>query len=441
VSTPPHNLDAEENVLGAMLLSEGAVEDVLETGLSPTDFFREGSHGVIYQTMTRLHDEGHPVDHITVQHRLEQAGKLAAVGGNSRLAELGGLVTATSNVAHWANIVKDTSTLRALINAGMQITKLGQEGGDIPLLVDQAENLLTKVTLKSTPDDFAAVSDGLTELMGEIEEAIEQDRPRFGLRTGYTELDDVLSGLHPGQLILIAARPSMGKSALAQNIAENVADKQTAAAFASLEMSKTDIQIRSLSRLCKISSKLIRTGTLPISDITRLREGATKLRAREQHLFIDANPLVTIPQLRARVKRLKRQSSLGLVVVDYLQLMVGSAREESVQAEIAQISRSLKVLAMELQIPIIALSQLNRKLESRPDKRPILSDLRDSGALEQDADVVLFLYRDDYYNPMADVGVAEVIVAKNRNGETQKTVKLVFSKTYTTFHNPLEEKE
>lgn len=431
---PPHNLDAEENVLGAMMLSPNAIEDVLETGLAFSDFFREGSHGVIYRQITRMHDQGQPVDLITVSHSLEQSGALQQVGGNGRLAELTALVSGTGNVAHWARIVKETSTLRALIKAGMEITRLGREGGEIDDLIGQAETIVTSVTAKSAPEDFASVADGLEELTSEIEAAIESEQPRVGLLTGYPDLDNVLTGFHPGQLILLAARPSMGKSALAQNIVENVADRAISAALVSLEMSRQEVQLRSLARACRIPSTKLKTGQLPVSEITTLRTGRDKVRARAPFFFVEDNPSVSIPQLRARAKRLKRQSSLGLLVVDYLQLMLGSSSDNNRQAEIAQISRSLKVMARELDIPILALSQLNRNLESRVDKRPMLSDLRDSGALEQDADVVLFVYRDDYYNPLSETaGLAEVIVAKNRNGETQKTVQLTFSRLYTTF--------
>ena len=435
MSAPPHNLDAEENVLGAMLLSPNAIEDVLETGLSFADFFREGSHGVIYRQIARMHDQGQPVDLVTLSHNLEREGLLQAAGGSSRLSELAALVPATSNVANWARIVKETSTLRALIKAGMEIKKLGESGSsEIDEKIAQAEDILTQVTSKSAPEDFASVADGLDALTLEIEEAIESERPRVGLLTGFPDLDQILTGLHPGQLILLAARPSMGKSALAQNIAENVADRAVSAALVSLEMSLQEVQLRALARACRIPSTKLKTGQLPVSEITTLRTGRDLVRRRAPYFFVEDSPAVTIPQIRARAKRLKRQNNLGLLVVDYLQLLLGSGREDNRQAEIAQISRALKVLARELHIPIIALSQLNRNLESRTEKRPMLADLRDSGALEQDADVVLFIYRDDYYNPLSEsAGLAEVIVSKNRNGETQKTVKLTFSKLFTTF--------
>jgi replicative DNA helicase len=324
----------------------------------------------------------------------------------------------------------------------MEITRLGREGGEIDELIAQAEDVVTRVTAQSAPDDFASLADGLDALTKEIEEAIESEQPRVGLLTGYRDLDDILTGLHPGQLILCAARPSMGKSALAQNIAENIADRGVSAALASLEMSLEEVQLRALARACRIPSSKLKTGQLPVSEITTLREGREKVRARAPFFFVEDSPSITIPQLRARAKRLKRQNNLGLIVIDYLQLMVGSGREDNRQAEIAQISRALKVLARELNLPVLALSQLNRNLESRTDKRPMLSDLRDSGALEQDADVVLFVYRDDYYNPLSEsAGLAEIIVAKNRNGETQKTVKLTFSRLYTEFRSVSQLKE
>lgn len=439
--TPPQNQDAEENVLGAMLISPNAIEDVLETGLGFDDFYRE-SHGLIYRQIARLYDQGHPVDLITVAHSLEKAGLLPKVGGSSRLAELGALVPATSNVERWARIVKETSTLRALISAGLEITRLGKEGGELDELIAQAEEMLSRVTSTSTPDDFASVADGLDALVKEIEEAVESETPRVGLLTGYKDLDDVLTGFHPGQLILLAARPSMGKSALAQNVAENVADRGITAALVSLEMSRLEVQQRALARLARIRSDRLRTGQIPLTDLPALRLAAERVKGRAAHFFVEDSSVSTMSQIRAKAKRLKRQNGLALLVVDYLQLLLGSSREDNRQAEIAQISRGLKILARELHIPILALSQLNRNLESRVEKRPMLSDLRDSGALEQDADVVLFVYRDDYYNPLSEsAGLAELIVAKNRNGETQKTVKLTFSRMFTTFGsiNPLKE--
>lgn len=434
MSTPPHNIDAEENVLGAMLLSNAAVEDALETGLSYADFYREG-HGTIYRQIARMHDQGMPIDSITLAHSLEQSGLLPQVGGPSRIAELAALVPASSMAQQYARIVKESSTLRALITAGMEITRLGREGGsDIDELIAKAEDFISRVTSSSSPEDFASIADGLDALTNEIEEAITSEQPRVGALTGFPELDTILTGLHPGQLVLLAARPSMGKSALAQNIAENIADRGVTAALFSLEMSRQEVQLRALARLCRIPSSQLRTGKLPVYEIDNIRQGATKVKARQAHFFVEEKSSVSIPEIRARAKRLKRQNGLGILVVDYIQLMLGSNREDNRQAEVAQISRALKVLARELNVPILALSQLNRNLESRPDKRPVLSDLRDSGALEQDADVVLFVYRDDYYNPMSEsAGMAELIVAKNRNGETQRTVKLTFSRLYTTF--------
>ena len=434
MSTPPAHLDAEENVLGAMLLSPGAIEEVLDSGLSFADFYRE-SHGQIYRQIARMADKGQPVDIITLIHSLEQDNLLDKVGGRSRIIEIAALVPATANVDHYATIVKETSTLRALITAGQEIARLGKDrGGTVDELIAEAETFLSAVTAKATPNDFVSVAEGLEQLTKEIEEAITSETPRVGLLTGYPDLDKMLTGFHGGQLILLAARPSMGKSALAQNIAENVADRAITAALVSLEMSHQEVQQRALARACRIPSTKLRTGEIPVSEIERLRAGAEKVRGRAPFFFVEDSPGVSLSQIRARAKRLKRQNQLGLLVVDYLQLFVGSSREENRQAEIAQISRALKVLARELDVPILALSQLNRKLESRDNKRPILADLRDSGALEQDADVVLFVYRDDYYNALSpDAGIAEVIIGKNRNGATQETVKLTFSKLYTTF--------
>ena len=326
--------------------------------------------------------------------------------------------------------------LRRLIRAGNDISTLAWErNGTLDELLGQAEAALSRAVTPTFSSCFEAISDGLDEMVAEIEHAMLTGERKFGLRTGFYDLDHKLTGLHGGQLILIAARPGMGKSAFAQNIAENVADTDLHAAFVSLEMSKQEVQLRSLSRACGIDSKQLRTGRIPAEDAGKLKAGVAALKLREGNLKVSDDAATTVAKLRADARKLKRTVGLDLLVVDYLQLMLSSQTSENRQQEISTISRGLKLLARELNIPIIALSQLNRAVESRENKRPFLSDLRDSGSLEQDADVVLFIYRDDYYNPDSiSQNTAEVIVAKNRQGD-QGTVHLGFKKPTTEFTN------
>ena len=438
---PPQNLEAEESILGAMLLSKGAIESVLDVGLTWPDFYR-ASHGKIFQAACGLYDEGEAVDAITLTDRLEREGALEKVGGRGRIHELAAMVPAASNAKHYAKIVREQAGLRRLIRAGQEIQRLGNDRpGTLDELLAAAEAELTKATTPTSIGTFASITDGLEEVLDEIRVAYKTGVPKMGLVTGYTDLDAVTTGFHPGQLILFAARPSMGKSALMQNICENVADAGVPTAILSLEMSKGEIQIRSLSRASRIDSRLLRTGKLSQDQIPNFQNGIAKVKGRADSLFIDDNPNITAQKLRAEGRRLHRQHGIGLLAIDYLQLMLSESRDDNRQNEISNISRSLKLLARELEIPVIALSQLNRNLESRPDKRPMLSDLRDSGALEQDADVVLFVYRDEYYNPdSSDKGIAEIIVGKNRNGSSD-TVRLGFVKRHTEFKSIAREGE
>lgn len=432
MSAPPQNLEAEESVLGACLLSSTAIERVLDTGLAATDFYRE-SHGRIFLAVCHLFDQSEPVDAITLADALETSGQLEKVGGKARLAELAALVSATSNVAHYAEIVRETAGVRRLLLAGQEIQRAAQErNGSLDEIIARAEGLFTGAVRPTSTSEFQSLASELHEVTAMIEEAMKTGVPKWGLKTGFPDLDLALTGMHPGQLILVAARPAMGKSALAQNVSENVCDAGGNVAFTSLEMSRQEILLRSLSRVSRIDTKRLRTGQIASDEVERFFEAKKKVGARTT-LFVEDNSSITLPQLRATLKRLHRKEKLDLAVVDYIGLMLSAKTEDNRQQEVAQISRGLKLLAKELQIPIIALSQLNRNLENRPDKRPVLSDLRDSGALEQDADVILFVYRDEYYNPSSpDVGVAEVIVGKNRMGNID-TVRLGFSGRCTSF--------
>ena len=431
--TEPQNIEAEEYVLGAMLQSWKAIEAAAEV-VKPEDFYKP-THGNIFRVILDLHAESKAVDALTLSDELDKRGQLSSAGGSPKIHELVHLAPATSNARHHAKIVAEHAGLRRLRNAGKSIQWLvdKREGG-LDDLTEAAEKALTEALTSTQVTEFKAVSNTVDGVADDIEQAYESGAPRFGLRTGYTELDTMLSGLHPGTLTLIAARPAMGKSALALNICENVAYKGTPAGIVSLEMSEAELVIRQLSRAAKLDSQTLRTAQMNEEEYERFRKGRVLVKQRT-NLYIDDSPGVSPGSLRASVRRLHRQGGLGLLVVDYLQLMLSSKNEDSRQQEIAQISRSLKLLARELHIPIIALSQLNRNLESRPDKRPRLSDLRDSGALEQDADTVLFIYRDEYYEPDSpDLGIAELIVAKNRMGPSG-TIRLGFTTRYSTFNN------
>jgi replicative DNA helicase len=418
-----------------MLLSQSAIERADGEGLRPDDFYR-ASHGAIFQVVSELHAKGEPVDAITVSDALQVRGLLEKAGGAERVYELAAIVPSASNAGHWAKIVRQQAGLRRLIRAGEEITRLGWERpGELDDLLGMAETALSHAVAPTFTTQFASIADGLDEMIAGIEEAIATGKIKFGLKTDFYDLDQRLTGFHPGQLILVAARPSMGKSALAQNIAENVVDRGGKAAFVALEMSKAEVQLRSLSRAAGLDSKILRTGRVRPEDVPKFRAGAAAVKMRDGSLFIEDDASITVQKLRAEARRLQRTVGLDLLVVDYLQLMLSSQTKENRQQEISTISRGLKLLARELSIPVLALSQLNRNLETRDNKRPVLSDLRDSGSLEQDADVVLFIYRDDYYNPDSmDVGIAEIIVSKNRQGEGG-SVKLRFKKETTEFQN------
>jgi replicative DNA helicase len=430
---PPQNLEAEEHVLGAMMMSWKAIEAAAEV-VKPEDFYRP-SNGNIFSAALELHAEGKSVDAITLSDELEKRGHLSAAGGSPKIHELVHLTPTFSNARHYAKIVAEHAGLRRLQGAGQRIQWLVEKReGSLDDLTELAEKALTEALSSSQVTEFRAVANTVDDVADDIEQAYESGESRFGLKTGYTDLDTMLSGLHPGTLTLIAARPAMGKSALALNICENVAYKGTPAGIVSLEMSEAELVIRQLSRAAKLDSQALRTAQMDEEEYERFRKGRVLVKQRT-NLYVDDSPGVTPGSLRASVRRLHRQGGLGLLVVDYLQLMLSAKNEDSRQQEIAAISRSLKLLARELHIPIIALSQLNRNLESRPDKRPRLSDLRDSGALEQDADTVLFIYRDEYYEPDSpDLGIAELIVAKNRMGPSG-TIRLGFTTRYSTFNN------
>ena len=430
---PPQNLEAEESVLGAMLLSPGAIGAVTEI-LSAEDFYRE-SHGTVYRACLALYQQGEPVDAITLVDSLEERGELEHVGGRARIHELAALVPATANAAHYARIVREMATLRGLVRAGSEIARLGQERpGETTDLVDRAEQIVFDLAQQRVTSDFTHIEGLLKESFERIMHLYEAGADVTGCPTGFKELDKLTSGFQPGNLIIIAARPSMGKSALALNMAQNLAVRhEVPVALFTLEMSKSEVTQRMMCAEARVESQSLRTGKLKPEDWPRLTAACDKLM--KAPIWVDDTGSVTMMEIRSKSRRLKsREPNLGLIIVDYLQLMTSGGNSENRVQEVSQISRQLKVLARDLEVPILALSQLSRAVEQRHDKRPILSDLRESGSIEQDADLVGFVYRDEYYNgdESESQGIAELILAKHRNGPTD-TIKLSFLKRYAKF--------
>ena len=429
---PPQNLEAEESVLGAMMLSPGAIGAVSEI-VDAGDFYRE-SHAKIYRASLALYAKGEPVDAITLTDELEERSELEDVGGRVRLHELARLVPATANAAHYARIVHETATLRGLIRAGSEISRLGWERpGETGDLVDQAEQIVFDLSQQRVTGEFTHIDQLLKESFERITQLYEAAADVTGTPSGYRDLDRLTSGFQPGNLIIVAARPSMGKSALALCMAANIAVRHgVPVGLFTLEMSKAEVTQRLMCSEAKVESQRLRTGKLAPDDWPRLTAACDKLA--KAPIYVDDTGSINMMEIRSKARRLKsRHPDLGLVVVDYLQLMSSAGNAENRVQEVSQISRSLKILARDLEVPIVALSQLSRAVEQRTDKRPILSDLRESGSIEQDADLVAFIYRDEYYNEESDQqGLAEVILAKHRNGPTD-SVKLSFLKRYAKF--------
>ncbi|PWU24833.1 MAG: replicative DNA helicase [Candidatus Rokuibacteriota bacterium] len=430
---PPQNLEAEESVLGAMMLSPGAIGAVSEV-LSATDFYRE-SHAAIYRGALGLYARGEPVDAITLVDELEQRGELEGVGGKVRIHELAALVPAASNAAHYARIVREMATLRGLIRAGSEIARLGIDRDDeAPQLVDRAEQIVFELAQARVSSEWSHIEQLLKESFEHITALYESGAEVTGVPTGFREVDQLTSGLQPGNLVVVAARPSMGKSGLALNVCANLSVRhQIPVGIFTLEMSKAEVTQRLMCSEAKVESQRLRTGKLAAEDWSRLTAACDKLA--KAPLYVEDTGSITLMEIRSKARRLKsRHPDLGLVVVDYLQLMTSGTSPENRVQEVSQISRSLKLLARELEVPVLAISQLSRAVEQRHDKRPILSDLRESGSIEQDSDLVLFIYRDEYYNPEEtdSQGIAELHLAKHRNGPTG-VVKLSFLKRFAKF--------
>jgi replicative DNA helicase len=432
---PPQNLDAEESVLGAMMLSAGAIAAVSEVLSGDGDEFYRESHGRIYRAALALYAKGEPVDAITLVDELDERGELEDVGGKVRVHELAALVPASANAGHYARIVKEAATLRGLIRVGGEIARLGWERpGETTELVDRAEQILFDLSQERAQSEFSHIEQLLKESFERITHLYESGADVTGIPSGFRDIDRITSGFQEGNLVIVAARPSMGKSALGLGMAANLAVRRNVpVALFTLEMSKSEVTQRLMCSEAKVESQRLRTGKLSAEDWPRLTAACDKLA--KAPIYVDDSGGITMMEIRSKARRLKSKlPELGLVIVDYLQLMTSGTNPENRVQEVSQISRSLKVLARDLDVPILALSQLSRAVEQRHDKRPILSDLRESGSLEQDADIVCFIYRDEYYagEESDQQGLAEVIVAKHRNGPTD-TVKLSFLKRYAKF--------
>jgi replicative DNA helicase len=432
---PPQNLDAEESVLGAMMLTPGAIAAVTDVlSAEGHEFYRE-SHARVYRAALALYAKGEPVDAITLVDELDERGELEDAGGKVRIHELAALVPASANAGHYARIVKESATLRGLIRVGGDIARLGWERpGETSELIDRAEQILFDLSQEKATSEFSHIEALLKESFERITQLYESGTDVTGVPSGFRDLDRITSGFQEGNLVVIAARPSMGKSALGLGVAANLAvRKNVPVALFTLEMSKAEVTQRLMCSEAKVESQRLRTGKLSADDWPRLTASCDKLA--KAPVYVDDTGSITMMEIRSKARRLKsKHPELGLIIVDYLQLMTSGMSAENRVQEVSQISRSLKVLARDLDVPILALSQLSRAVEQRHDKRPILSDLRESGSIEQDADIVMFIYRDEYYNgeESEQQGLAEVIVAKHRNGPTD-TVKLSFLKRYAKF--------
>lgn len=446
---PPQNIEAEQSVLGAMLIEKEAIPKVMEI-LRDTDFYRE-AHRVIFNAMLELYNKNEAVDMITVTEILKRDNKLEDVGGIAYVTSLANTVPTAANVTYHASIIEEKSILRQLVSVSTQIASMGYEANDdVKNIIDSAESKILEISNRKKTADFTPINEIVLDSFKSIEALMGNKNGLTGLPTGFEDLDNLTSGLHGSDFIILAARPSMGKTAFALNVVQNVAIRAAkkvggapkTIAFFSLEMSKEQLVQRMLCAEANIDSQRLRIGELRDEDWAMLINTADTLSSA--NIYIDDTAGITAMDMRSRARRLKAEHGLDLIVVDYLQLMQGSGKKNNSgdrQQEVSEISRSLKALARELDVPVIALSQLSRSVEARQVKRPMLSDLRESGSLEQDADIVAFLYREDYYNPETEnKNITELIIAKHRNGPVD-TVNLFFHKQYTKFVGLSKRKE
>ncbi len=436
--TPPQSIEAEQSVLGSMMLSKDAIADVIEV-VRPGDFYRP-AHQLIYDAILDLYSRGEPADAITVSAELTHAGQLVRVGGAPYLHTLISMVPTAANAAYYGQIVAERATLRRLVVAGTRIVQMGYEtasgstdvAGTVDDVVDRAQAEIYEVTERRTSVDFVHIESLLQSTLDEIDKISATGGVGTGVPTGFAQLDGYTNGLHPGQMITIAGRPGSGKSTLALDIARSCAVKNgKPCVIFSLEMSKIEIMMRLFSAEATVSLQNMRSGHMSDQDWTRLARRSSELA--EAPLFIDDSPNLTMMEIRAKARRLRQRHDLQLIVIDYLQLMTSGKRVESRQQEVSEFSRAMKLLAKELDVPVIALSQLNRGPEQRTDKKPLLSDLRESGSIEQDSDVVLLVHRPDLYEPETErAGEADLILAKHRNGPTA-TCAVAFQGRYSRF--------
>ncbi len=433
--TPPQDVAAEQSVLGGMLLSKDAIADVVEV-LKPSDFYRP-AHQTVYDAILDLYGRGEPADPVTVAAQLTRDGDIARVGGAPYLHTLIASVPTAANAGYYARIVRERAILRRLVEAGTRIVQMGYgaasgSGGDVDEVVDRAQAAVYDVTERRTSEDYVRLEQVLPVALDEIEAIGSRGGALYGVPTGFRDLDELTNGLHAGQLIVVAARPAIGKSTLALDFCRSASIKNGLASVVfSLEMSRSEITMRLLSAEARVPLNHIRTGAMTDDDWARMARRMGEIA--DAPLFIDDSPNLTMMEIRAKARRLKQRHELKLVVVDYMQLMTSTKRVENRQQEVSEMSRSLKLLAKELEVPVVAVSQLNRGPEQRTDKRPQLSDLRESGAIEQDADMVVLLHREDVYereSPRA--GEADLVVAKHRNGPTA-TVTVAFQGHYSRF--------
>ena len=436
LKVPPHSVEAEQSVLGGLLLDANAFDRVSEI-LDEADFYRR-DHRLMFVAIRELRDRNDPVDVITASQRLQSSGQLDDVGGLAYLGELARNTPSAANIVAYAEIVRERAVLRELIRVGGEIAgdAFQPEGRSATDLLDAAEQRVFELAERGGRggNSFAAIKDVLSKVMDRIDLLYQRESAITGVATGFDDLDEKTSGLQAGDLVIVAGRPSMGKTSFAMNIVEHAGIKsEVPVAVFSMEMPAEQLTMRLLSSLGRIDQSRLRTGRLDDDDWPRLTSSLNMLTGTP--IYIDDTPALSPGELRARCRRLKRDHGLGLIMVDYLQLMQVPGTKENRTAEISEISRGLKALAKELSVPVIALSQLNRSLESRTDKRPVMSDLRESGAIEQDADVILFIYRDEVYREDSpDKGKAEIIIGKQRNGPIGK-VTLTFLGQHTRFEN------
>ncbi len=428
---PPQNIDAEQSVLGAILLDREAIYRAMKL-LRPDDFYRE-SHRLIYEAMLELDEGGAAVDPVTVCERLRLNGNLEKAGGVSYIATLAEMVPTAANISYYSRIVEEKSLLRTLIQLSTRIAGMGYDEGEEPeKLIAEAERMINELGGRRAATAFFAIKEILLDTFAHLEYLYSNQGEALGVPTSFGDLDQLCTGLQPSDFIILAGRPGMGKTALGLCIGYNAALRHNIpVAVFSLEMSKEQLAQRILCAEAMVDQHRLRTGDLAEEDWRKLHEA--KDRLANIPIFIDDTPGITVRQVRAKARQLQAEKGLGLIVIDYLQLMQGSKRVENRQQEISEISRSLKGLAKELNIPVLSLAQLSRSVEQRDKKRPIMSDLRESGSLEQDADLIMFIYRDEYYNRESEKkGIAEIIIAKHRNGPTGY-VELGFLKEYTKF--------